>query len=150
MGRINMEIDFKIFDNLGHPNKNGVVFTKECIENAIKEWQENGKQFGELAPDYGTDPMIIHTGKITHKVNNIYINDNQVWANTELLETPLGNVAKQLLDAGRELNFAPRMLGGFEEDYEIDENGNKTPKLDENGNPIMVVTNPKIITVDIV
>jgi len=144
-----MEIDFKIF-NLDHPDKNGVVFTKECIENAIKEWKENGKQFGELAPDYGTDPMIIHTGKITHKVNNIYINDNQVCANVELLETPSGNVVKQLLDAGRELNFAPRMLGEFEEECEIDENGNKIPKLDENGNPIMVVKNPKIITVDIV
>ena len=90
-----MEIDFKIFD-LDHPNKNGRIYTKECMENAIKEWQENNIRLGELAPDYGADPMIIHTGKITHKVNNIYINDNQVCASVELLETPSGNVVKQL------------------------------------------------------
>ena len=108
-----MEMDFRILGELDHPNSNGIVYAKTEIEKAINEWKENKQNYGELNPDY-EHPNHISLTNVSHKIDDIYIADNNVFAKIELLDTPTGKIAKQLINSGCDLKFAPRILGNVE------------------------------------
>ena len=99
----------KVLLELDKPNKNGRIYTKEVMREAIAKYGEKLSRFGELG--YGEDSHI-NIDRISHKVNFLYIKENQVLADISLLGTPCGKIAKALPD----FNIGPRGLGKFAED----------------------------------
>jgi hypothetical protein len=73
-----------------------------------------------------------------------------VFAKIELYDTPKGKVVQNMVNTGNDIRLGPCMTGDVEEVYETNENGNKVPKLDENGNIIKEVKNINIICLDII
>lgn len=153
-----MEIQGKLIglDNLNKPNHNGRIYNSSQMQDAIDKYLKKTDKFCELNPNYGE---LTHESKyfycttlsnIAGKVNDISIKNNEVFAKIKLYDTPKGNVVKNIINTGHDIQFGARMIGDVEEVYETDENGNKIPKLDENGNVIKEVKNVSIVSLDII
>jgi len=153
-----MELQTKIIglDNLNNPNHNGRIYSSSQMQDAINKYMKKSDKFCELNPNYGElthDSEHFYDTKLSNiagKVNDMSIENNEVFAKIELYDTPKGNVVKNIINTGHDIQLGPRMTGDAEVVYETDENGNKTPKLDENGNVIIEVKNVNIVSLDII
>lgn len=135
-----MEIKCKILGELDYPNRDGIIYPKKEMEKAIKSWKENGKKFGELNPNYEHKKSEITLGNISHKVKDIYIDGDEVFAKVQLYDTPSGNIVKNIIDAGLDLKFAPRIFGNIKR---IKKGPGKYSKRKE-------IRNIELVTVDII
>lgn len=140
-----MELDLKcVMGELDHPNHNGRIYDSNMMKEAIEKFNKEGNKICELNPDY--ENFLSHNLTNTAgKVENILVENNQVYGKIELLDTPKGEVVKELINKGCEFKLNPRMLG--ERVPVLDEEGNQ--KTDENGNPIYNITNVKLISFDL-
>lgn len=140
-----MELDLKcVIGELDHPNHNERIYDSNMMKKAIEKFNKEGNKICELNPDY--ENFLSHNLTNTAgKVENILVENNQVYGKIELLDTPKGEVVKELINKGCEFKLNPRMLG--ERVPVLDEEGNQ--KTDENGNPIYNMTNVKLISFDL-
>lgn len=105
----------------------GRVYDKEALTNAVNDYvnrhaEKNDLMLGEIYHDRTFDDNAIHLKDVSHKLKTI-INDNgTVSIEAELLDTPMGKVVQQMLDAGTSVSIHPRMIG--HSDDVIDEEGN--------------------------
>mgnify|MGYP003341855078 CR=1 FL=1 len=84
------------------PNKNGHVYTKECIEKAlenpvIKEQIETGCFFGGFMEDCRED-LSIDISKISHVCKELWWEDNTLYGKFETLNTPKGMTLTEMLN----------------------------------------------------
>lgn len=141
-----MEIEMKcIMGELDHPNRNGIIYDSGMMKNAIDKWKHEGQREVELEPDY----EYIHKhnmSKIAGKIEDICINNGEIYGKVQLLDTPSGKIMQHIVQSGIDMHIGPRMFG--DKVSVLDEDGNQ--KIDENGNPIYEVKNVKIVSWDIV
>lgn len=101
-----MEIECKIGE-LDHPNRNGRIYPQDVLEKAIQNYNEKDYKFGELGYPITQNVELQH---ISHRINEVKLKDNNFCANIELLDTPSGKIAKEIVKAGLNLHIKPRML----------------------------------------
>jgi len=128
------------------PNKAGRIYSKEVMEKAVKQFNENNNKFGILGTSECSDPTTISLGEISHKVKNMRIEEDHLKCDIEVLNTPKGNTLNALLESGAKLAIAPRMNIDIQE--EKDEEGNVI--LDENGKPKTYIADADIISVNVI
>ena len=154
-----MELKAKIIglDNLNKPNHNGRIYNLKDVQNAIDKYiNKEYVKFCELNPNYGElthDFEHFYSTKLSNivgKVNKVFIENNETFGKIELYDTPKGNTVQNIINTGHDIQLGARMTGNVEIVYETDENGNKIPKLDENGNIIKEVKNINIVSLDII
>ena len=109
-----MEIECKILGELDHPNANGRVYPKVEMEKAIKDYLNSGRHYDELNPDYGELTHSVSLSNISHEIKDINIVGEDVIGKIELLDTPQGKIAKDIIKAGHNLQFAPRIMAQVE------------------------------------
>ena len=129
------------------PNKSGRIYPKFVMEEAIKKFNENKNKFGtfgEIGPTQASS--FIELGKISHKVKDMWIDEDNLKCNIETLNTPNGNTLNALLESGAKLAIAPRMQVDIQE--EKDEEGNTI--LNEDGKPKTYIKSANIISVDVI
>ena len=110
------------------PNKNGHVYTKECIEKTlenpvIKEQIENGCFFGGFMEDYRED-FSIDVSKISHVCKDLWWEDDMLYGKFETLDTPKGRILTEALTSTNIPNMVPTGIGILE----MGENGTKIVK----------------------
>lgn len=129
------------------PNKAGRIYSKEVMEQAVKQFNENNNKFGILGTTgYDKADPTISLGEISHKIKDMRIEEDHLKCDIEVLNTPNGNTLNALLESGAKLAMAPRMNVDIQE--EKDEEGNVI--LDENGKPKTYIKSAEIISVDVV
>lgn len=101
-----MEIECKIGE-LDHPNRNGRIYPKDVLEKAIQNYNEKTYKFGELGCPTTQNVELQH---VSHKINEVKLKDNNICANIELLDTPSGKIAHDIIKARGNLHIQPRML----------------------------------------
>lgn len=101
-----MEIECKIGE-LDHPNNNGRIYPKDVLEKAIQNYNEKTYKFGELGCPTTQNVELQH---VSHKINEVKLKDNNICANIELLDTPSGKIAHDIIKARGNLHIQPRML----------------------------------------
>lgn len=87
-------------------NKNGHIYTKECIERALadsftKERMETNSFFGYIMEDITEDLQTggfgdIAVDKISHVLKNYWWEDSTLWGEFEILDTPKVDFCKNL------------------------------------------------------
>ncbi len=90
----------------GVPSKaSGIVYDKEEFEKAIYEYNKNELKYGTLGEkdDLGSCYM----EKISHKIDNVRIENNKAFADIEILNTPSGNMCEILMENKIQLATAP-------------------------------------------
>jgi len=97
-------------------NRNGRNYPVNILEREVTKYNENfvgtGRALGELGhPDGPT----INLDRVSHKILSLKREDNNFIGKAKLLETPMGKIAKSLLDDGVKLGVSSRGLGSMTE-----------------------------------
>ena len=97
-------------------NRNGRVYPKAIMEKAVDryvtEQVKTGRAVGELNHPEGPT---INLDKVSHIIEGLDWKDNDVVGKARILETPMGNIVKGLLDGGVRLGVSTRGMGSLEE-----------------------------------
>ena len=96
-------------------NRNGRHYPVNILEREVTKYNENfvgtGRALGELGhPDGPT----INLDRVSHKILSLKREGNNFIGKAKLLETPMGKIAKNLLDEGVKLGVSSRGLGSME------------------------------------
>ena len=97
-------------------NRNGRNYPLNILEREVTKYNENfvgtGRALGELGhPDGPT----INLDRVSHKILSLKREGNNFIGKAKLLETPMGKIAKSLLDDGVKLGVSSRGLGSMTE-----------------------------------
>ena len=97
-------------------NRNGRVYPKAIMEKAVDryvtEQVKTGRAVGELNHPEGPT---INLDKVSHIIEGLDWKDNDVVGKARILETPMGNIVKGLLEGGVRLGVSTRGMGSLEE-----------------------------------
>lgn len=97
-------------------NRNGRNYPINILEREVIKYNENfigtGRALGELGhPDGPT----INLDRVCHKITSLQREGTNFIGKAKLLETPMGKIAKNLLDEGVKLGVSSRGLGSMTE-----------------------------------
>ena len=98
-------------------NRNGRRYPIQTLAREVDKYNENfvksGRALGELGhPDGPT----INLDRASHLITSLRQEGNNFVGKARLLETPMGKIAKQLLDEGVKLGVSSRGLGSIKEE----------------------------------
>jgi hypothetical protein len=97
-------------------NRNGRMYPMETLEREVGSYNENyvakGRALGELGhPDSPT----INLDRVSHKIVSLRSEGTNFIGKAQILETPMGKIAKSLLESGVTLGVSSRGIGSIEE-----------------------------------
>lgn len=95
-------------------NRNGRSYPVSVLENEVnrymKEYVDKNRAFGELGhPESPT----INLERVSHMITNISRNGNVFEGKAKVLDTPMGKIAKNLMEAGATLGVSSRGMGSL-------------------------------------
>jgi len=98
-------------------NRNGRMYPIETLDREVAKYNESyitkGRALGELGhPDGPT----INLDRVSHLITSLTKEGNNYVGKARLLDTPMGNIAKSLLDEGVKLGVSSRGLGSIREE----------------------------------
>ena len=101
-----------IFMQADKVNRNRRVYPKDILEGAVSryvnEYVNKGRAVGELNhPDGPT----INLDKVSHRITELKWNGSDVYGKALILNTPMGNIAKGLIEGGCQLGVSSRGMG---------------------------------------
>ena len=100
-------------------NQNGRVYSKPLLEREcnkyIKEFVERGNAFGEL--DHPESP-IVSLKNASHIVKELWWKGDDLMGRVELLNTPAGNIVKEIIKAGHTIGISSRGTGSVQQTNE--------------------------------
>ena len=100
-------------------NQNGRVYSKAILEREaskyIKEFVDRGNAFGEL--DHPETP-VVSLKNASHIVKKLYWKGNDLMGKVELLNTPAGNIVKEIIKAGHTIGISSRGTGSVNQTNE--------------------------------
>lgn len=108
-----------IMQRAGAKNQNGRIYKKEILEEEVKNYIENfvkvGNAYGEL--DHPESP-IVSLKNASHVVKELWWEGNDLLGKVELLNTPSGNIVKEILRGGHTIGISSRGTGSVQQTNE--------------------------------
>ena len=97
-------------------NRNGRMYPVNTLAKEVNRYNEafvaKGRALGELGhPDGPT----VNLDRVSHKITSLRQEGNNFVGKAQLLETPMGKIAKSLLDEGVTLGVSSRGVGSLRE-----------------------------------
>ena len=97
-------------------NRNGRMYPVNTLAKEVNRYNEafvaKGRALGELGhPDGPT----VNLDRVSHKITSLRQEGNNFIGKAQLLETPMGKIAKSLLDEGVTLGVSSRGVGSLRE-----------------------------------
>jgi len=93
-------------------NQNGRVYSKDILVRESKKYMEefvkNGNAFGEL--DHPESP-VVSLKNASHVVKDLYWKGDDLMGKVELLNTPAGNIVKEIIKAVHTVGISSRGTG---------------------------------------
>ena len=95
-------------------NRNGRMYPKSTLAREVGRYNENfvekGRALGELGhPDGPT----VNLDRVSHKIVSLKENGSNFIGKAKILNTPMGNIAKSLIDEGVKLGVSSRGVGSL-------------------------------------
>jgi hypothetical protein len=105
-----------VFMQAEQKNRNGRIYTKPVLEAAVHKYQteqvSRNRAVGELNhPDSPT----INLDKVSHRITELRWEGNDVMGKALILDTPMGRIARGLLEGGVQLGVSSRGMGSLEQ-----------------------------------
>jgi hypothetical protein len=105
-----------IFAQAEKKNRNGRIYSKSVMEKALDKYNEDqvskGRAVGEL--NHPSGPTV-NLDKVSHSIKKLDLEGNDVMGKATILDTPMGNIVKGLLDGGVQLGVSTRGMGSLEQ-----------------------------------
>ena len=103
-----------IFLQAEQVNRNGRMYPLSIMEREVNRYNESfvakGRALGELGhPDGPT----VNLDRVSHKICELYRDGNNFIGKAQLLETPMGKIAKSLINEGVCLGVSSRGVGSL-------------------------------------
>ena len=96
-------------------NQNGRIYQKPILERVvnqyIKEFVNNGNAYGELDHPEST---VVSLKNASHVVKELWWRGNELMGRVELLNTPAGNIVKEIIRGGHTIGISSRGTGSVE------------------------------------
>jgi len=98
-------------------NRNGRMYPSDTLAKEVGRYNEQfvgkGRALGELGhPDGPT----INLDRVSHKITSLRQEGSNFIGRAQILSTPMGTIAKSLLDEGVKLGVSSRGMGSLRED----------------------------------
>ena len=104
-----------IFMQAEAKNRNGRIYPKGVMESAVSKYNieqvQKGRAVGELNHPEGPT---VNLDKVSHKIESLDWQGNDVVGKATILETPMGQIVKGLLDGGVKLGVSTRGMGSLQ------------------------------------
>ena len=108
-----------VMQRAGAKNQNGRVYEKKLLQRETKKYMDefvkNGNAFGEL--DDPESP-VVSLKNASHVVKDLYWNGDDLMGKVELLNTPAGNIVKEIIKAGHTIGISSRGTGSVQQTNE--------------------------------
>lgn len=95
-------------------NKNGRLYPKEIMKKEVgrymKEYVDSKRAFGELGHPEGPG---INLDRVSHMIVSLKENGDDFLGRAKIMDTPMGKIAKNLLDEGAKLGVSSRGMGSM-------------------------------------
>ena len=95
-------------------NKNGRLYPKEIMKKEVgrymKEYVDSKRAFGELGHPEGPG---INLDRVSHMIVSLTENGDNFIGRAKIMDTPMGKIAKNLLDEGAKLGVSSRGMGSM-------------------------------------
>ena len=96
-------------------NRNKRIYPKQVMESAVSKYINDqvskGRAVGELNHPEGPT---INLDKVSHKIESLRWEGNNVIGKAKLLDTPMGSIAQKLIEGGVQLGVSTRGMGSME------------------------------------
>lgn len=114
-GKKNLYIE-GIFLQSETKNRNGRIYPFDVLSREVERYAEEyikaGRALGELGHPDGPS---VNLDRVSHKIIELRTEGNNFYGKARILDTPMGKIAKSLLDEGVKLGVSSRGMGSLEE-----------------------------------
>lgn len=97
-------------------NRNGRIYPFNILNREVQRYTEQyvktGRALGELGHPDGPS---VNLDRVSHKIVELRSQGSDFYGKARILETPMGNIAKSLLEEGVKLGVSSRGMGSLEE-----------------------------------
>ena len=104
-----------IFMQAENKNKNGRIYTREVLTKAVDQFVNEqvitGRAVGEL--NHPESPAI-NLDKVSHRITELKWDGNNVLGKALILDTPMGQIVKGLVEGGVQLGVSSRGMGSLD------------------------------------
>jgi hypothetical protein len=111
-----------IFMQSQKQNRNGRVYPKSVLFKEVKRYNkehvENSRAMGELGHPEGPQ---LNLERVSHIIRELKEDGNNVWGKAKVLDTPHGNIVKNLMDEGARLGVSSRGMGSLKQTNGVNE-----------------------------
>ena len=108
-----------IMQRAGAENQNGRIYKREILEREVQKYIENfvkvGNAYGEL--DHPESP-IVSLKNASHIVKDLWWEGDNLMGKVELLDTPSGNIVRNIIRAGHTVGISSRGTGSVSQTNE--------------------------------
>ena len=108
-----------VMQRAGAKNQNGRVYDKAILERETEKYMDEfvkrGNAFGEL--DHPESP-VVSLKNASHVVKDLYWKGDDLMGKVELLNTPAGNIVKEIIKAGHTIGISSRGTGSVQQTNE--------------------------------
>lgn len=95
-------------------NRNGRIYEGRTLQKEVgrytEEYINKNRAFGELGHP---DTPSINLDRVSHLIVSLRQEGNNFIGKAKILETPMGNIAKQLIEGGAQLGVSSRGMGSL-------------------------------------
>jgi hypothetical protein len=105
-----------VFAQAEQKNRNGRIYPKAIMEKAVNKYVKDQvsqkRAVGELNHPEGPT---VNLDKVSHLITDLQFEGNDVVGKAQILDTPMGQIVKGLLEGGVQLGVSTRGMGSLEQ-----------------------------------
>jgi len=105
-----------IFMQSEQVNKNGRIYPAAIMEREVekynKDYIKTNRSLGEMGHPQGPS---LNLDRISHLIKEMKMDGNTVYGKAKILDTPYGNIVKNLIDEGVRLGVSSRGMGSLKQ-----------------------------------
>jgi len=105
-----------VFMQAEQKNRNGRIYPLGIMTNEVTRYNKDlvsrNRALGELNHPQGPT---VNLDRVSHMIKELKVQGNDVVGKAKLLDTPMGNIAKNLVGEGAQLGVSSRGMGSLEE-----------------------------------
>ena len=111
-----------VFMQAEKKNRNGRVYPKSVLMNEVKrynkEYVQKNRAMGELNHPQGPT---VNLDRVSHIIKELNIDGTDIYGKAKIMDTPMGKIAKNLIDEGAKLGVSSRGMGSLKEKGGVNE-----------------------------
>lgn len=105
-----------VFMQAEKKNRNGRIYPRDILEKAVEKYSSEqvsaGRAVGELG--HPSSPTV-NLDRVSHRITELNWSDNDVMGKAQVLETPMGQIVRGLMEGDVKLGVSTRGMGSLSE-----------------------------------